>query len=119
MIQKKLLRGLTLALAIMSVAHIAAFANGTRDLKVGADASLNGTLIKAGEYRMRWQANSPEVTVTLIKGDKVVATAHGKMVERDVKTRGDKIVYRLNPDGSRTITEIRLAGTSQAIVFEK
>jgi hypothetical protein len=53
------------------------------------------------------------------KDGSVIGTTDGKWEKRDVKYRDDAIVYRKNPDGTRTLLEIRFAGMSEALVFAK
>jgi len=119
MINQTLLRNLTLGLAILSVASVAAFAKNSRTLSVTLPASLNGVQIAPGKYTVSWETQSPEVTVTFSKGRKVIVTAEGRLVERDVKYRDNMVVYRTNPDGSNTIRELRFGGKNQVIVFDQ
>ena len=108
---------LMLALAILVGANGATYAQGSINLNISLPSSLNGTNIAPGEYRVRWDSHSPEITVTFNKGRKVIATADGKLVDRDTKYDHDGVVYRVNADGTHSIQEIRLAGKKQAIVF--
>lgn len=83
MINRKLLRTLTLALAMLSVANIAAFANDSRDLIMHNPATLGGVQLAAGQYKVSWETHrpevagqfrgnhTPEITVTFTKGKKV------------------------------------------------
>lgn len=107
--------------AMLSVATELAIAKDSRKLSVVHTASLNGTEIASGVYKVSWEAHSPEVTVsfTTAKGDRVIATAPGKIVEHAAPYRANAVVYDLKPDGSYTILEIRFAGMKQAIVFGK
>jgi len=117
MIERRLLTRLILGVAILSVASISAFALGSRTFHVSVPVSLNGTQMAAGDYEVSWQTHSPEATVTFTKGRKVIATAPGRLVERDVKYDHDMMVYEANADGSYTISELRFAGKRQVIVF--
>ncbi len=104
-------------LAIFLVASASALAKNSRSFNLTYSASLNGTQLAAGEYRVTWESHSPGATVTFTNSKNVVATAQGKLVERDVKYERNAVVYETNADGSRIITEIRFGGTKQAIVF--
>jgi hypothetical protein len=131
MINRKLLRTLTLALALLSVANIVAFANDSRNLTVHNPATLSGVQLAVGQYKVSWKTHSPEVagqyqgnhnsevTVTFTKGNKVMATAQGKLVPRDANYNRDAVIYRTNPDGSLTITELRFKNMKQVIVFNQ
>jgi hypothetical protein len=79
--------------------------------------SLNGAQLAAGEYQINWVSHSPEATVTFVKSKSVAATAEAKWVERNVKYRSNSVLFETQADGSRILTEIRLAGMSRALVF--
>ena len=134
MINRKLFGTLVLALAILSLANVAAFADGSRHVQLNNPASLSGTQLDAGKYKVSWEtrspevagpskasleANHPDVTVTFSKGNKVLVTAHGRLVDRAGDYNRDAVVYRTNPDGSLTITEIRFRNLKQVIVLDQ
>lgn len=117
MTHKKLFGIATLVLAALVAASVSAFAKGSRTVNLSLPAHVGGTQIAAGEYQVNWEVHSSTVTVAFKKGSKVMATASGKLVDRDVKYDRNALVFGTNPDGSNTITEIRLAGMKQAIVL--
>jgi hypothetical protein len=47
-----------------------------------------------------------------------VATAPGAWVKNGVKYPEDEALVLLNPEGSRSLVEIRIGGTARAIVFD-
>lgn len=108
-----LVSGLLFTLAVGALA----FAKNTCKLKVQYDAFVNGKQLKEGQYNLQWESGSPQVTVTFSRGKSVVATAVGRWEERDVDSPTNTILYDTNSDGSRTILEIRLAGSKQVIMF--
>jgi len=118
MSQARFLRYFVLALALV-VVGTEAFAKAAETLDIPFSASLSGTKVDAGRYRIDWKANSPEATVTLTKGKNVVATVEAKVVERDIKARRTAVVYKTKADGSEMISEIRFQGSSQALVFSE
>ena len=105
------------ALAVLLLTTIPALANGSRRINVAYPASLNGTAIAAGEYKVSWEVQSSEATVSFMQDGRVVATAKGKFMDRNVKYARNSVVFRTKADNSRTIAEIRFAGTKQALVF--
>jgi hypothetical protein len=117
MINRRLLTTLTLMLAVLAMAHSAVLAADSRMVQVHNPATLNGVKITAGQYKVTWQPHSPEVTVTFVRDDKVVVTAEGKHVDRDAQFNRDAVIYKANPDGSQTITELRFKNMKQVIVF--
>src|SRR5271157_87646 len=108
---------LTVTLAILLMAALSAVAQNARTLKVPYSASLKGKQLAAGEYKVTWQTHSPEATVNFMQKKAVVATVQGKWVDRDTKYEANAVVYSNNPDGSRTILEVRFAGLKGALVF--
>lgn len=50
--------------------------------------SVAGTKLAAGEYKVIWQGNGPDVTVSFIEGKKVVATAPAKFVNQQPSEPG-------------------------------
>ena len=108
---------ITVTLAILLMAALSAIAQNARTLKVPYSASVNGKQLAAGEYKVTWQTHSPEATVNFMQKKEVVATVQGKWVDRDTKYEANGVVYSNNPDGSRTIMEVRFAGLKGALVF--
>jgi hypothetical protein len=108
---------ITLTLAIVLMAALSAAAQNARTLRVPYSASVNGKQLAAGEYKVTWQTHSPEATVNFSQKREVVATVEGKWVDRDIKYESNSVVYSNNPDGSRTIMEVRFAGLKGALVF--
>ena len=80
-------------------------------------ASLNGTSLPAGQYKVTWQQHSPEATVSLTQGKNTLATTQAKWVDRDVRYPTNAVLYNTSGDGSRRILEIRFAGVKGALVF--
>jgi hypothetical protein len=106
-----------LVLAIALVASAPALANNAHDLRLNYDMLLKGTPLGAGEYSIRWEGHSAKATVTLSKKKAVVATVEGQLVDRGKKYERNSILFDTNSDGTRIIREIRVAGSSQALVF--
>jgi hypothetical protein len=104
-------------LAFVLAIGVFAFAKDARSLHLNFDALLNGKELRQGDYRVQWESHSPQVTVSFLQGKNTVATAEGRWVDRDMTSPSNTVVYDTNPNGSRTILEIRLAGLKQAIVF--
>jgi len=109
----RLMTVLALALAVAGLA----LAKDSKKVKLEYPASIHGTQLAAGQYEVSWETHSPEATVTFKLQKNVVATAEGKMVQRANKFETNSVLYSTNPDGSRTIMEIRFGGTNQVLIF--
>jgi len=105
------------ALAVLVAVGASAFAKNTHTLNLRRDAMLSGTRLDAGEYKIQWDNQSPGVMVKFSKKGNIMATAQGKLVDRGTTYRTDCVVYDTSADGSNTIREIRLGGSSEAIVL--
>jgi len=103
--------------AILLVASLSAWAQNPRSFRLGSSVTLNGKAIPAGRYTVSWESHSPEATVTFVSAGRVVLTAQGQWVDRNVTYREDAIVYNTKGDGLRSLVEIRFAGMKQALVF--
>ena len=109
---------LAMALVIVLVAGSSLYAKDSQTMTLMSPAILGSTKFDPGSYKVTWQAGPSDSTVTFKQGKKVVATAQGKVVKRDAKYSNGGVVYSENPDGSRSIQEIRFAGSDQVLVFE-
>jgi hypothetical protein len=110
---------LTRALVPLLVLTASAFAaSGSTTIQLFSAAQLNGKSLPAGEYKVKWESHSPEADVTFLRGNKAVATAHAKLVDRDQPYPEDAVVTQANSDGAQTIVEIRFRGKKSVLVFE-
>ena len=111
-------RGNVLAMvAIFLGVCLSASAANSHTISVKTAVNLNGTEITPGFYVVGWVMHSPDATVTFSRNGQVVATAAGKMVERETKSLTDAVVYSNNADGSHTLKELRFSGKKQVLVF--
>jgi hypothetical protein len=115
-----MLRMLVMLVAGLMLAASSALANS---FNFPYDGKLGGAKLSAGRYNVAWEPHSPEVTVTLSQGkgkkSSVVATAQGRIENRDTRYERNMVVYTTQADGSQTVSELRIGGTSTAIVFHK
>jgi hypothetical protein len=108
---------LMMMLALMLVASGWAFAKDSGKLNLNFAASVHGTQLAAGEYQVSWETHSPQATVTFKQKKGGVTTADGVVAERPTAYETNSVVYSTNPDGSRSIIEIRFAGSNKVLTF--
>jgi len=108
-----------LVLALVLTASAPAFALNSKMLTLRYDMVLKGTHLQAGQYTVRWESRSPTATVTVSNEKGILVTVEGQLVDRGTKFSRNAVVARTSVDGTRTITEIRFAGSSQVIVFNE
>lgn len=71
---------------------------------------VNGTKIAAGDYKVQWEGNGPNVELSITQGKKIIAKVPAHMVELDAPSSTDATVVRNNGDGMRSLSEVRLNG---------
>jgi hypothetical protein len=91
--------------------------NPPHPIDLHADVTLNGAQIPQGIYDLTWDSKSSAVRVTLWKDGQFIATAPGVWVKNGAKYTQDALLLRVNPDGTRSLIEIRLAGIAKTIVL--
>jgi hypothetical protein len=101
---KGILLGLSLLLAV------SAFAANKTSLDLADTTAVGGTQLKAGVYTVKWEGSGPSVELSILKGNKVVATTPAQLVNVDPATKQDSIVATRNEDGTRSLVEIRMSG---------
>ena len=107
-VSKSLVVGL--ALLLTSSAFAASKANFT----LNSDTSVNGTKLKAGEYKLEWDGSGPNVEVSILKGRKVVAKVPAKLVDLEKASNNDAAVLKQN-GGDSTLAGVRFQGKKYAL----
>ena len=103
---------------VLALATVSAVAKDQHNVTLRHNASLNGTAVAAGSYKVTWSAESGDPTVNFVKGKESVASAQAKWVDRSTKYDSDQVVYSNDGGSAPKIVEIRFAGKSQVLVFE-
>lgn len=116
---RRTLRVTIFAMTCFVVAGAVAVAKDSRNVLLQYDATVAGSHLTSGSYRIKWETHSPQATVSFMRGNKVVATAEGKIVDRGTKYASNQVVYTEASNGERTVQEIRFSGSSEVIVFNE
>lgn len=101
----------TIALAVDSI-------SGTTTIIVRNATFVAGTEIQPGEYKVQWEANKPEATVTFTTDGKSKVTVKGKLVESDKKFTQTMSLTTKDSADRDIIKELRFSGKKYSIVFE-
>ena len=96
-VSKSLAMGLALLLAS------SAFATTKGKLTLHDATVVNGTKLKAGDYKLEWDGSGPNVEVSIVQGKNVVAKVPAKIVELKTPALNDTALVKTNDDGSRTL----------------
>lgn len=116
---RKYLATVILSAALFLASGISSAAKESRNLALNQDAVLSGTTLPAGKYIVRWEAHSPGATVEFARGHQVVLSTECKLEDRGTKYSSNSVMYDTAADGTRTIGEIRFAGSSEVLVFNQ
>ena len=103
-VTKSAVMGLALLLASSAFAAIKA------NLTLNHPTTVNGTQLKAGDYKLEWEGSGPDVQLSIVKGKDVVAKVPAKVVELNSKAANDAAVLKDNGNGTTSLTEARFAG---------
>jgi hypothetical protein len=108
-VSKSLIMGAALLLAS------SAFAATKANLTLNHPTTVNGTTLKAGDYKVEWEGSGPEVQVSILRGKNVVAKVPAKLVDLDKNAPNDAAVVKTNGDGSTTLAGLRFQGKKTAL----
>jgi len=108
-VTKSLVVGLALTLAS------SAFAASKANLTLNNPTSINGTSLKAGEYKLQWDGSGPNVEVSIMQGKKVIAKVAAKVVDLNQSSASDAALLKQNGDGTTTLTGVRFQGKKFAL----
>ena len=119
----KVLRLLALAGMLTMVFPLASLAsdNTAGEQKKNVDITdqvvLAGRTLPAGQYKVEWQGNGPNVKVNFLKSGKTVLTAPAKVAQLKTKAPYDAVVENTRKNGTKTISEIEWTNQRQALTF--
>jgi hypothetical protein len=111
----KMSKGLLLGLALLLATS--AFASNKGSLAVTDPVSVGGKQLAAGDYKVSWEGNGPNVELSIMKGKNVVATVPAHMIELSSSASSDAAVVSHNSDGTQTLSEIRFSGKKYAFAI--
>lgn len=106
-------KSLVLGLAVLLASSAFAASKGT--LTLLNPASVNGTQLKAGDYRLEWEGSGPSVELSIMQGKKVLAKVPAKVVDLNAPSQNNSAVVQKREDGSATLSSLRFAGKKFAL----
>ena len=109
----KSLKGVLLGLALLLAVN--GFASSKGSVSLYDRVVVGSQTLQPGDYSVKWDGNGPNIQLNIMKGNKVVATAPARLVDVNQPFSDGAAVTTPNADGSRSLTEIRLAGKKLAI----
>jgi hypothetical protein len=82
------------------------------------DITVNGARVPQGMYTLAVEAQGASVRATFWREGQFIATAHGTWVRHGIKYHENAVLLKVNSDGTRSLMEIRLAGSAKTIVLD-
>ncbi len=106
-------KSLTMGLALLLASS--AFAATKENLTLSNPATVNGTQLKAGDYKLQWEGTGPNVEVSIMKGKNVLAKVPGKLVDLSSPSPNNAAVVTKSDDGTRNLSGARFEGKKFAL----
>jgi hypothetical protein len=109
-------KGLLLGLALLLATSAFAAAN-QGSMQLQDPVTVSGKQLRAGDYSVKWDGNGPNVQLSILKGNKVVATTPARLIDLNEKSNNDAAVVQNNGDGSKSLAEIHFSGKKYALAI--
>lgn len=102
-VSKSLVLGLALLLASSAFAE-------TKSFEINNPVTVNGTKLKAGDYKLEWNGTGPNVELSIKQGTKVVAKVPAHVVELQVPAARTATEVTTDNSGTASVTGFRFEG---------
>jgi hypothetical protein len=104
-------KSLVLGLALMLASS--AFASDKGKLQIYNPVTVNGTTLKAGDYKLEWTGTG-NVELSILQGKKVLAKVPARVVDLDSPSANDAAVVN-NSNGTKALAGVRFEGKKYAL----
>jgi hypothetical protein len=108
-VSKSMVMGLALLLGS------SAFAATKANLQLSNPVMVNGTKLKAGDYKVQWEGAAGNVEVSITQGKNVLAKVPAHVIELQTPASNDAAVTRKNESGPNTLAGVRFQGKKFAL----
>lgn len=72
--------------------------------------TVNGQQLAPGDYKVEWNGSGPDVTINIVKGRDMVATANAQMVSQTESNDQDGYALKPGKDGSQSLSQVFFTG---------
>ena len=103
--------------ALVLILTVSAFAGNIGNLKLNNDATIGGTKVAAGDYKVTVDGTGPDVKVIFAQDGKVKATVPGKLAADSAAPEFSSVVTSKSGD-KVTVTELRLSKMKGSVKFD-
>ena len=91
-----------------------AFAANSGSLSIPDRVSVAGKHLPAGDYKVKWEGDGPNVQLNILHEGKLVATVPARTIELQQKDSQDSLQIKKNSDGTDSVSEIHFSGKRYA-----
>lgn len=109
-VSKSLLMGLALLLASSAFA-----ASSKGSMTLLSPATINGTNLKAGDYKLEWEGSGNDVQLKIMQGKNVVAQVPAKVVDLSAPAPNNAAILNNGENGKRSLAGARFQGKKYAL----
>ena len=114
---KKVITRMMIALALCALVSALALANDkTEMVTIPQDVQINGTLVKRGQYKLKFDEQTGELL--LLKGKKVVARTTARLEPRDEKAQRTEFGM-LQQGEAKVLRSITFRGERESLVMHE
>lgn len=105
----------TLAMGLALLLASSAFAATKGEMTLLSPATVNGTNLKAGDYKLQWDGTGTDVQVTILQGKNVVTKVPAKVVDLSAPSPNNAALLNTAENGQRTLAGARFSGKKYAL----
>ena len=101
---------LLLGSSLLFAANVFAGSTVKKSVHFTETVTVEGTQLKAGDYKVEWTGSGPDVKLSILKGKETVATVTARMVPESVSNNQDGYALTPGADGSKSLAEVFFSG---------
>jgi len=101
-------KSVVMGLALLLASSVLAATKGS--LQLNNPVSVNGTQLKAGDYKLQWEGSGPDVELSIMQGKTVIAKVPAHVVDLDTPAADNAAITRKNGGGSSELAGVRFQG---------
>jgi hypothetical protein len=105
----------TLVLASAVLLATSAFAVNKGSVELMHPTQVAGKQLAAGSYKIQWDGSGDQVQLSIRQGSKEVASTSARVVQIQSPSPNNNALITVNPDGTRSLSQIRLRGKTFAL----
>ena len=105
----------SLVLAAAMLLTSGAFASSKGTLQLSNPVTVNGTTLKAGDYKVQWEGSGPDVELSIMQGRNVVAKTSARLIDLETPAANDAAVTQASDSGAKLLAGIRFQGKKVAL----